>query len=187
MKHLLIAAKIVIFKGEFSSDTFFNFAAGQMKKTTFFILLSGFLLLVLFQHCKKTADEWAFCAGCGLDAWVGDYTGTGSYYKDVGKEITDGVDVQLEITNPSGNQFFIKVLSPDYYSQSFFSSKNDSNYFFGIESESSSIQINLYKKGDEFKVSGVAKKYHWEWQYEPDTAYVLIPDHTLSFEVFKGE
>ena len=118
---------------------------------------------------------------------MGNYSGTGSYYKDAGAEITDGVAVQLEIENPTGNQFLIKVLSPGYYSQSFFSSKSDSNYYFDIASESSSIHLSLYKNGNDFKVNGVAKKYHWEWQYEPDTAYVMVPDHTLSFEVLKDQ
>ena len=158
-----------------------------MQKTTFILLISGILLLGLFQYCKKPTEDWAFCTGCGIDSWVGNYSGTGSYYKDEGHEITDGVDVQLEIENPSGNQFFIKILAPGYYSQSFFSSKTDSLYYFNIANQSSSINMNLYKKGSEYKVSGVAKKYHWEWQYEPDTVWVMIPDHTLSFDVFKNE
>ena len=156
-----------------------------MKRSTYILIISGILLLGFFQHCKKPTEDWTFCDGCEIDSWVGNYTGTGSYYQDVGNEIIDGVDVLLEIENPSANQFNIKLLAPDYYSQSFFTSKNDSNYYFGIEGATSSIQINLYKKGSDFKVSGVAKKYHWEWQYEPDTAYVLIPDHTLTFDVFK--
>ncbi len=158
-----------------------------MKKTTFLFLIIGLLQLSFFQQCKKPAEDWVFCEGCGLDSWVGNYTGTGSYYKDVGNEIIDGVDVLLEIENPSDKQFNIKLLAPDYYSQSFFTSKSNSNYYFGIEGATSSIQMNLYIKGSDFKVTGVAKKYHWEWQYEPDTAYVLIPDHTLSFEVFKSQ
>lgn len=164
---------------------FINFAIGQMKLRTFILLVLGILTIGFFQYCNKPSEDWVFCDGCGIDSWVGNYSGTGSYYKDAGGEIIDGVDVQLEIENPDGNQFQIKILAPDYYSQSFFTSKTDSNYYFGIEGETSSIQMSLYKKGDGFKVTGVAKKYHWEWQYEPDTAYVLIPDHTLSFEVFE--
>jgi hypothetical protein len=158
-----------------------------MKKTTFFILTTGFLLLTLFQQCKKPADDWTFCEGCGMDAWTGNYSGKGSYYKDVGNEITDGVDVQLEIENPAGHQFLIKILSPGYYSQSFFSSKSDSNYYFSITGQTSSVNLSLYRKGDDFKINGVAKKYHWEWQYEPDTVLIKIPDHTLSFEVHKTQ
>ncbi len=154
-----------------------------MKITNFIFLISGILLFGFFQYCKKPTEDWVFCDGCGIDSWVGNYTGVGSYYKDEGNEITDGVDVQLEIENPMGSQFLIKVLSPGYYSQSFFSSKTDSLYYFNIANQTSSINMNLYKKTGEFKINGVAKKGHWEWS---DTVQVFVPDHSLSFEVFKN-
>ncbi|MCF6342705.1 MAG: hypothetical protein L3J31_07880 [Bacteroidales bacterium] len=88
--------------------------------------------------------------------------------------------MQLEIENPSGKQFLIQLRSPGYYSQSFFASKSDSNYFFDLAGQSSSIHMNLHEKRGDFKITGVAKKYHWE--YKPDT--ILVIDHTLTFEVF---
>ena len=86
-----------------------------MKKTTLFILGFGLLSLMLFQYCNKSTDEWLFCDGCPIGSWTGDYAGAGSYYQDAGNEITDGVEVQLEIENPEGHQFLIKVLAPGYY------------------------------------------------------------------------
>ena len=154
-----------------------------MKKATIIILVFGLLVPGFFEQCKKPAEEWGFCELCGLDSWAGDYTGSGSYYKGETNEIIDGVEVQLEIENPSGNQFLIQLRSPDYYSQSFFSSKSDSNYYFDLAGQSSSIHLSLHKKESDYKVTGVAKKHHWE--YKPDT--VLVIDHTLTFEVLKNQ
>ncbi|MCF6169407.1 MAG: hypothetical protein L3J66_00330 [Bacteroidales bacterium] len=155
-----------------------------MKKKTFIIFVSVFLTAGFCQQCKKTVEEWAFCEGCGLESWAGKYNGTGSYYKDETNEIVDGVEVQLEIENPSANQFLIKVLAPDYYSQSFFSTKSDSLYYFSIANQTNSINMNLYKKGSEFKITGVAKKGHLEWV---DSVYVIVPDHSLTFELYKKQ
>ncbi len=153
-----------------------------MKKATYIFLI--FLLTGFFLHCKKAAvEDWRLCEGCGLNAWAGTYSGTGSYYNGANNDIVDGVEVTLEIENPAGNQFFIKVNSPDYYSQSFFTSKTDSNYYFSLANQNSSIQLNLYEKTGDYKTTGVAKKYHWE--YKPSDT-VLVIDHTLTFELFKN-
>lgn len=158
-----------------------------MRKKVVILFLFSLLLILIFEQCKEPEEDWSFCEGCPIESWTGDYSGSGSYYEEASNSIIDDVEVQLTIENPLGNQFKIQVLSPDYYSQTFFSSKSDSNYYFDIAGESSSIHLSLYKKSDGYKINGVAKKFHWEWVYEPDTAYILIPDHTLSFEVFNYE
>lgn len=145
----------------------------------------GIILLIFLGQCKEPEEDWSFCEGCPIESWTGDYSGSGSYYEEATNSIVDGVDVQLTIENPSANQFNIQVLSPDYYSQSFYSSKSDSNYYFDLAGENNSIHLSLYQRSDGYKINGVAKKYHWEWVHEPDTSYqILIPDHTLSFEVY---
>ena len=42
--------------------------------------------------------------------------------------------------------------------------------------------MNLKVKGDELKLSGTAKNFHWV--FEPDSSY-FVTDKTLAFDVLK--
>lgn len=149
-----------------------------MKKTlSILIFLSGVLL---FTQCKKETEDWVFC-NCGIDSWVGEYAGNGNYYKD--EEVdAETVSVQVNIEQFSPKNLTISVISPEKYSETFYGIKDDSTYYLMINGSSKSLIMNLKKKGNELKLIGTAKNFHWETN---DDSTFLVTDKTLAFDVLQ--
>ena len=149
-----------------------------MKKTLIIlILLSGVLI---FTQCKKETEDWVFY-NCGIDSWVGEYTGNGNYYK--GEEVDfEQLNVQLTIVQFSAINLKIDVIAEDKYSESFYGIKDDSTYYLTINGSNKSLIMNIKKKGSELKLIGTAKNFHWETK---DDSTFLVTDKTLAFEVLK--
>ncbi|NOX84655.1 MAG: hypothetical protein GXO86_01625 [Chlorobi bacterium] len=62
----------------------------EVVKTLIFILLAG-IILTLMQCKKDEQDDYSYCTGCPVDAWVGKYTGTGTYFTAATGETFDNV------------------------------------------------------------------------------------------------
>lgn len=149
-----------------------------MKKTLSILIFLSVVLL--FMQCKKETEDWVFC-NCGIDSWVGGYTGNGNYYQD--EEVdTETVSVQVNIEQFSSKNLTISVIAPDVYSQTFYGIKDDSTYYLTINGSSKSLIMNLKKKGNELKLIGTAKNFHWE---TTDDSTFLVTDKTLAFDVLQ--
>jgi hypothetical protein len=146
--------------------------------------ISGILLIVIlsmvFSHCKKETDDWIFC-NCTIDSWIGTYAGSANYYE--GEEVdAQQLDMQLTIEQFAPENLKIRVVAQDVYAETFYGIKNDSTYYLTINGSTKSLIMNLKVKGDELKLSGTAKNFHWK--FEGDTSY-LVTDKTLAFDVLK--
>ncbi len=150
----------------------------QLSAITVFILAG---IILTFAQCKKDEqDNYSYCTGCPIDAWVGEYTGTGTYFTSTTGETTDNVEVEVTIENPGGNNMRIDILSPKNVSFQFFGQKNDDEHYFRIAGSTSSLDMNLYKNSNrkDYKINGTAKTY----QSVRDSIKVI---RSLTFRVFK--
>jgi hypothetical protein len=148
--------------------------------------VSGILIIVIlsavFVQCKKETDDWIFC-NCTIDSWIGDYAGSGNYYK--GEDVdAQQLEVQLTIEQIAPENLKVRITAPDYYNETFYGIKKDSTYYMTINGSNKSLIMNLKAKGDELKLTGTAKNFHWV--YDPDSTY-LVPDKTLAFDVLKTQ
>lgn len=148
--------------------------------------ISGILLIVIlsmvFSHCKKETDDWIFC-NCTIDSWIGTYAGSANYYE--GEEVdAQQLEVELTIEQIAPENLNIRVVADDVYAETFYGIKKDSTYYLTINGSTKSLIMNLKVKGDELKLSGTAKNFHWK--FEDDTSY-LITDKTLAFDVLKTQ
>ncbi len=142
------------------------------------IIVSGVILLL--GQCKKDSDDYSYCTGCPVDAWVGDFSGTGIYFTSPTGETFEDVDVEVSIENPGGNNLKINITAPNYVSFQFFGSKSNDEHYFTIAGTSQSLDLTLYKhkNGADYKINGTAKTY------ENKKDSVLV-DKSLTFSVFK--
>jgi len=148
--------------------------------------ISGVLLIVIlsmvFSHCKKETDDWIFC-NCTIDSWIGTYAGSANYYE--GEEVDAlQLDVQLTIEQFAPENLKISVVAQDVYAETFYGIKKDSTYYLTINGSNKSLIMNLKVKGDELKLSGTSKNFHWK--IEDDSTF-LVTDKTLAFDVLKTQ
>jgi len=148
--------------------------------------ISGVLLIVIlsmvFSHCKKETDDWIFC-NCTIDSWIGTYAGSANYYE--GEEVdAQQLDVQLTIEQFAPENLKISVVAQDVYAETFYGIKKDSTYYLTINGSNKSLIMNLKVKGDELKLSGTSKNFHWK--IEDDSTF-LVTDKTLAFDVLKTQ
>jgi len=147
-----------------------------------FIRLLLLSVVMLFTQCKKETDDWIFC-NCGINSWIGDYAGSGNYY--VGEEVdAQQLDVQLTVEQIAPENLKIRVIAPDVYAETFYAIKDDSTYYLTINGSNKSLIMNLKIKGDELKLTGTSKNFHWK--FEGDSSY-LVTDKTLAFDVLKTQ
>jgi hypothetical protein len=150
----------------------------MMKKIVGILLFV--ILPAVFTQCKKENDDWIFCS-CGIDMWIGDYAGSGNYYK--GEDVdAQQLDVQLTIEQIAPKNLKIRIVAPDVYVETFYGIKNDSTYYLTINGTNKSLIMNLKSNANELKLTGTAKNFHWV--YDPDSTY-LVTDKTLAFDVLK--
>jgi len=135
---------------------------------------------MIFAGCKKEEDQWLFCEGCDISAWVGEYSGTGDYYADGAIETEFDVPIMLSIENTSGNVLKTSVVVEERFSTSFIYTKNDNDYFIEVPGSSKSLSLTLKKRDSDYKLSGTVKMYH----YFKDS---IIIDHSISFESYKSD
>lgn len=137
--------------------------------------------LVFTTGCnKEDSDSWAYCDGCPLEAWVGEYEGTGEFYDNNTEEYTTNIPSTISIVNTSDNILKIEVLGEDYYSRSFSKIKDDDNYSLDVLGSTASLSLSLSQKSDAYKISGNIKQYH----SKKDS---VIIDYSFSFEAFKDK
>jgi len=140
-------------------------------------LLAGVLL---FSQCKKDEEEWTHCFDCELSTWLGVFEGHGDYYSDDDSTITIiDVPTTVSIENTDETNLKITVSATDKFSTNFFVNKTNNNPYIDIPGSNSSLSLILSKKGNDYKLGGTAKQYH----YINDT--ILYLDHSISFDVIK--
>ncbi len=152
-------------------------------KLRFLFVISGLLVLSQWGCKKDSSPNWIYCQECGADQWVGTYQGLGDYYKNSDTSNVVNIETQMEIENLYENVLSISVVAQDVYQTSFTASKDDNEYFINIPGSSKSLYLTLSQNGNQNRITGVTKVYHWE--YVPDT--ILVIDHSLGFEVIKSE
>lgn len=149
-----------------------------MKKITAILIL--LFSVFLFSQChKEDDDDWTFC-NCGIGTWVGTYNGSGDYYEDDQPD-PKPVNVEVVIDQFSAANLTVRVNAPDDYSEIFYAEKRDSTYYITVNGNNESINLNLKKKGTEYKLTGTAKNFHTETD-ENDSTYTVY-DKVLSFDV----
>lgn len=146
-----------------------------MKKLIVAIMV---LFVVFFQNCKKDNSTYSFCTGCPIEAWAGDYSGTGTYFTTNTGETIPDVEVDLIIENPGGNNLKINITSPKHVSFQFFGAKDNDEHYFTIAGSTQSLNLTLYQKGNEYKINGTAKTYI-------SAKDSIVVDKVLTFRVFK--
>lgn len=148
-----------------------------MKKLVIPILI---ILAVFFQQCKKDSDDFTYCNGCPIDAWVGYFEGSGAYFTVNSGETTDGVEVHVNIENNFASNLKVSVEAPGYITESFSGSKNDGNYYINMGSGSRTLDLGLRKKGEEYRLDGTLKKNSWD---KIDSVWIV--NQSLTFQVLK--
>ncbi len=137
------------------------------------------ITLVFHGACKKeNSPSWTFCDDCSLDEWVGDYEGAGDYYNGTSDETELGVPTIVKIENTSGDILRTTVTVVDRFTTSFTSSKNNNDHYYSVPGSDKSLDLSLSKNGDEYKLSGTVKLFH----FNKDT---LVVDQSISFDAFK--
>ena len=148
-----------------------------MKKLVIPILIA---VAVFLQHCKKDNDNFSYCIGCPISSWVGFYHGSGAYFTANTGETTDGIEVNVSISNNYDSNLVVNVEAPGYISESFSKSKNDEYHYILMGSGSRTLDIGLKKKDNEFKLDGTLKRNSWN---KIDSVWVV--DQSLTFQVNK--
>ncbi len=147
----------------------------MFKNITIVILL---LCIIVLSGCKKDEPGWQYCSDCELSTWTGLYEGEGDYYNGSNDETSPNVLTSIQIENVSGNVLKTTIVVDDKISTSFTSTKNDTKYYYNVPGSNKSLNLNLSTKGEEYKLSGTVKIFH----YQKDT---LVTDHSISFDAFK--
>ena len=149
------------------------------------ILIALLLSLLIYQTgCDKDdGDHWAYCDGCTIESWVGEFNGDGEFYNSKTGKLEEGIPTTVSIENSSDNILKISIVGVDYYSGTFTQIKDDDSYSLEVAGSSQSLSLTLSQKSDAFKLAGGIKGYH----YVPDSNDndSLVMDYTMSFEVYR--
>ena len=137
-------------------------------------------MLFITESCKKSeeVDDYLLCPECTNEEISGDYFGNGMYYTDNNTDISEDVEVNLNINHIEGKINEINIEVPNKFSSSYFVIKEDGSAAMTISGTTQSINITIYKKSNEYRISGTAKKYH----AQADSTFI---DHSVSFTVLK--
>jgi hypothetical protein len=153
----------------------------KMKKITALLILLS--VVFLLSQCKKEEEDWNYC-NCGIGTWVGTYNGSGDYYEDEQPD-PKPVEVGVVIEQFSSGNLTVRINAPDDYAETFYVEKKDSTYYITVNGNYESLNLNLKKKGTEYKLTGTAKNFHTETD-ENDSTFTVY-DKVLSFDVLKNQ
>lgn len=146
------------------------------------ILLIPFFLLIFFigESCKKTdnADDYLLCPECTNEEISGNYFGDGMYFTDNNSNVSENVDVSLNINQIETSLNEIEVDVFNKFSKSYFVTREDGSASMTISGTSQSINITIYKKNTGYQINGTAKVYH----SRSDSIFI---NHSVSFTVYK--
>ena len=149
------------------------------------VTILSITFLLLFSECNKDELNFEYCDQCAINEWVGNYEGDGEFFNSVdGSSITEN-KVSLHIESPFENTLSVSLKMERPGSVSIFYSmeiqgekKNDQHYAF-FSGISKTLDMQLYKSGNEYKITGTAKTLK---NPAPDS---VITDKSLTFRVFK--
>jgi len=136
--------------------------------------------LLGISSCKKeeTNNEYKLCPECTNEELVGQYNGNGIYYTDDDQDLTEDVDVSLNMELSTSNIFDTKISVPDRFTETYFFAKEEGEAGFAMSGSNSSLTMTVYKKESGYKLTGTAKVYH----SSGDSTYM---DHSVSFTVYR--
>ena len=136
--------------------------------------------LLEISSCKKeeTDNDYKLCPECTNEELVGQYNGDGIYYTDDDQELTEDVDVSLNMELSTATIFDTKISVPDKFTETYFIGKEEGGAGFTMSGSNSSLTMTVYKKESGYKLTGTAKVYH----SSGDSTYM---DHSVSFTVYK--
>jgi hypothetical protein len=145
------------------------------------ILISVLLIILVFIRCKEdeqASDGWNNCLDCTVTEWVGMYEGTGNYFDYSSNSTTNEIPVSVEIEETALDYLTVYFHSPNYVSVTI-SGSLVSNYIISFAGSGSSVTASLNVKDKNYKLSGNAKRFH----YDSDS---LVMDEMVNFEVIKN-
>ena len=143
------------------------------------LIILAALCIFLFSQCKKETEDFVYCGQCSIEEWKGNFVGNGTHFKSSTGTTTEDVEVVVNINITSESKLSINVLSPNLLSENFFGSKENDEHYIQFAGSSKSLDLSLYKKGEEYKITGTVKILK-----SPGSDGSSI-DETLTFRVFK--
>jgi hypothetical protein len=145
------------------------------------IILFINILLVSLLGCKKDSNHnWIYCQECSAENWIGSYDGRGDYFNGSENKQYLQVETQMDIIQLNGNALQMNIVVSDFYQVSFYTTKDDNEYYINVPGSNKSLYLVLAQSGSQSRITGTAKSYH----YKVDS---LIVDHSISFELLKHE
>ncbi len=148
----------------------------------------GLLVLIFsvfvpgFSGCKKekaTTADWQNCYSCTAGDWIGWYTGTADYYNALTNTTHSGLTVSVRVEETATDYMSVYITVPNCYSASI-SGDFVSPYILSLGGTSSSIDAIMYKKDNQFRLTGNSKKFH----HKVDS---LVIEEVLNFETLKDQ
>jgi hypothetical protein len=148
---------------------------------TYTLLLAG-ILFFMFSQCNKSDEqEFTYCTGCPLSAWVGDYQGSGTYYTFSSNETFEGVETSVTITNPYDSLLKINIDAPDYINEIFSKSKTTDEHYLTTGSGSRTLDLNLSSNALDYRLNGTLKFNQFD---NKDSTWKVVK--SLTFQVDKS-
>jgi hypothetical protein len=144
-----------------------------------FFSLSIFLLIGCSDN--EEDDPWSKCYECTAESWIGEYNGSCDYFNyDMNITREDQV-CTVEIGETATNYFEVKISSPNNFYAVLYGDFVTSQ-MINFSSSNSSVSATMYVNGQELRLTGNSKKFHYE---TPDTIPILVYDEVVNFELFK--
>lgn len=146
-------------------------------------ILTLVIILSVFHSCAKDENEddgWQYCFDCRASNWTGNYSGTGSYYDAVSNSTFGGKNVNITIDETGDDYFTVYLSIPTLYNGSI-SGTFYNGYSFSCAGTKKTFSANLYRRGNEMKLSGNYKTYtSTSRDDDPELKEVI------NFEVYKN-
>lgn len=149
----------------------------NISKVSLLLLLLISIIQIACDKNKNEEDNWKNCTTCTIDSWVGEYSGKGDYRNFSNGSVMSGVDLSITIEETATDYLTIYFLAPNVFSTTVSGdlATPDIILFAG---SSSSVTATMFTKDGVFRLTGSAKKFH----YQVDS---LIVDQVVTFETTK--
>jgi hypothetical protein len=135
---------------------------------------------LFFSHCnKENESDFGYCLDCPLEAWIGLYEGSGTYFISNSGETIENVNVQMSITNPYTQNLEIKINAESYIEDEFLTLKDNTYHYITINTGARSLDLNLYKNGTAYKINGTLKRNRYNsadqvWDVEKSLTFSIM-------------
>lgn len=148
-------------------------------RVLFFSFVFSLSTFVIIGCGDDEEDEpWDKCYECTADSWIGEFNGTCDYFNYHLNVTREDRSIKVEIAETATNYFEVKIISPENFNATIYGDFVTSQ-IISFSSSNSSVSATMYVNGQDLKLIGNSKKFHWE----SDT--LLVYDEVVNFEVFK--